>query len=306
MARIRTIKPEFWDDENLANISRDARLFFISMWSHADDAGLCKGNAAYLRSKAFPYDVDMSIDKIKELIEELMRINSIIKFDLEGEQYIFIRTFSTHQKIDKPSLKGAISLDKIRRVLSLSEAPRNFYEYSASIRRIVGAVYGYGKGKEEDKEMEEEEGNKPEGFSSASATYDEVDKSDKGAIIRFIKDHRPNEIFPYTHLWNLFADQYKYKKVKRITRERIETFKARLQEPEFDFIDILTKVSKSTWISKVKWFDFDWIIEKPKNYLGIIEGKYDQDFKEEVIISEPRKTIQDIREEKDRIIRESA
>ncbi len=132
------------------------------------------------------------------------------------------------------------------------------------------------------KENKEEE-YKPAGFASSapSELYKKVDNSDKKAIIDFITEHKPQEIKPYWDLWNLFADQYKYKRVKRITQERIEKFKARLLEPEFDFIDILTKVSKSTWIPKAKWFDFDWIIEKPKNYLGIIEGKYDEPFKDE-------------------------
>lgn len=128
----------------------------------------------------------------------------------------------------------------------------------------------------------EEEEKKPAGFSSAASLelYKMIDKSDTGSIIDFITEHKPQEIKPYWDLWNLFSDQYKYKKVKRITQERIEAFRARLQEPEFDFIEILTKVSKSTWIPKAKWFDFDWIIEKQKNYLGILEGKYDEDFKE--------------------------
>lgn len=132
------------------------------------------------------------------------------------------------------------------------------------------------------KENKEEE-YKPAGIASSalSELYEKLDNSDKRVIIDFITEHKPHEIKPYSDLWNLFADQYKYKRVKRITQERIEKFKDRLLEPEFDFIEILTKVSKSTWINKAKWFDFDWIIQKPKNYLGILEGKYDEPFKDE-------------------------
>jgi len=56
MARIRTIKPEFWDDEKLSLVSRDARLTFIGMWTFSDDYGVVKGASVWLKSKIFPYD----------------------------------------------------------------------------------------------------------------------------------------------------------------------------------------------------------------------------------------------------------
>jgi len=37
MARIRTIKPKFWDNTKLSNVSRDARLTYIGMWVSCDD-----------------------------------------------------------------------------------------------------------------------------------------------------------------------------------------------------------------------------------------------------------------------------
>ena len=38
MARIRSIKPEFWDDRKLAKrASRDARLLYIALWNLADE-----------------------------------------------------------------------------------------------------------------------------------------------------------------------------------------------------------------------------------------------------------------------------
>jgi hypothetical protein len=34
MARIRSIKPEFFTSISIADLSRDARLMFIGMWTH--------------------------------------------------------------------------------------------------------------------------------------------------------------------------------------------------------------------------------------------------------------------------------
>ena len=56
MARSRIIKSEFWDDEKLATVSRDARLTFIGMWNQSDDYGTVKGHHAWLKNKIYPYE----------------------------------------------------------------------------------------------------------------------------------------------------------------------------------------------------------------------------------------------------------
>lgn len=39
MSRIRTIKPAFWTDETIDELSNDAALFFIGIWNFSDDYG---------------------------------------------------------------------------------------------------------------------------------------------------------------------------------------------------------------------------------------------------------------------------
>jgi hypothetical protein len=39
MSRIRTIKPEFWEDEGNGRLSALARLLFIATFNMADDEG---------------------------------------------------------------------------------------------------------------------------------------------------------------------------------------------------------------------------------------------------------------------------
>ncbi len=56
MARTRSIKPEFWNDEKLATIPRDARLTFVGTWTAADDYGVVKGHPLWLKNQIFPYD----------------------------------------------------------------------------------------------------------------------------------------------------------------------------------------------------------------------------------------------------------
>lgn len=102
MARIRTIKPEFWDDEKLASIQRDARLLFIGLWNFADDYGVVKGHPVWLKNRIFPYD-DIKQSTFNEWLAALARIRVIVPFSSGGEQYYYIRNFRTHQKINRPS-----------------------------------------------------------------------------------------------------------------------------------------------------------------------------------------------------------
>lgn len=103
MARIRSIKPEFWDDETLAKISRDARLCYIGLWNHSDDYGVVRGKVVWLRSKLFPYDEDLSLADMRRWISELQDGHWIVPFDSNGELYFFIPNFLKHQNINRPS-----------------------------------------------------------------------------------------------------------------------------------------------------------------------------------------------------------
>lgn len=103
MARNRIIKPDFWDDEKLCKITRDARLTFIGLWNNSDDYGVVKGHPGWLKSRIFPYDEDLSLDILKTWLQSLENIRVIIPFMAHDEKYYFIVNFLRHQTIDKPS-----------------------------------------------------------------------------------------------------------------------------------------------------------------------------------------------------------
>ena len=71
MARIRTIKPEFWTDKKIIRLSRDARLFFIGLWNFADDNGVLEADPLQLKAWIFPVDPDIGIEEIEKLINAL-------------------------------------------------------------------------------------------------------------------------------------------------------------------------------------------------------------------------------------------
>ena len=104
MARIRTLKPEFWTSEQIVACSRDARLFFIGMWTFSDDFGNIPAKSGELRRKIFPGEADLSDQSINELLGQL-QVNKLIQiYEVEGLKYWHVTGWK-HQKIDKPSQK---------------------------------------------------------------------------------------------------------------------------------------------------------------------------------------------------------
>lgn len=102
MPRIRTVKPDLWTDEKLAQISRDARLLFIALFNFADDYGTAKGHPVFLKNQIFPYD-NISLKTFEGWLRELVQIGVIIPFSQNDEKYIFIKNFQKHQVINRPS-----------------------------------------------------------------------------------------------------------------------------------------------------------------------------------------------------------
>lgn len=93
MAKIRGIKPDFWTDEDIADLSIPARLLFIGMWTHACDNGHLDDKPRQLKMKVFPAD---DID-ISPLLVELVQARRIVRED----GTITIPKFAFHQRPHK-------------------------------------------------------------------------------------------------------------------------------------------------------------------------------------------------------------
>jgi hypothetical protein len=99
MARIRTIKPDFWTDEKLTDCSLSARLLFIGTWNFADDAGNLDRSHKQIKARVFPLD---NVD-CEPLLLELITQGLLIEYAVEGKQYLHIKGFEKHQLINRPS-----------------------------------------------------------------------------------------------------------------------------------------------------------------------------------------------------------
>jgi hypothetical protein len=101
MARIRSVKPEFWTDPDVVALPMAARLLFIGSWNHADDYGVLKDDPHRLKLQVLPAD-DIDPD---ELVDMLVESNHLLRrIAPDGTRVLVIRTFCDHQKIDRRSL----------------------------------------------------------------------------------------------------------------------------------------------------------------------------------------------------------
>jgi hypothetical protein len=100
MARIRSIKPEFWSSEQITACSRDARLLFIGLWNFSDDAGRHPFKPQQIKSEIFPGD-DLSLEQIHGLISELSVNGLITGYAVDKVEYFHITGWH-HQKINRP------------------------------------------------------------------------------------------------------------------------------------------------------------------------------------------------------------
>lgn len=99
MARIRSVKPEFWTDEKVVELSFQARLLFIGLWNFADDEGRMVYSPKRIKMQVFPAD---SVD-VSELVGEIQRNGMVQVYVVDGVEYLQINNFAKHQKIDKRS-----------------------------------------------------------------------------------------------------------------------------------------------------------------------------------------------------------
>lgn len=99
MARIRTIKPEFWTDEAVMLCKPLTRLFFIGMWNQADDYGRLDYALMTLKARIFPND-QLEIDALKAMVDELCSNDLLLVYSANGKNYIQITGWH-NQKIDK-------------------------------------------------------------------------------------------------------------------------------------------------------------------------------------------------------------
>lgn len=104
MARIRTVKPEFFTSEQVADCSPTARLLFIGMWCFCDDGGVHPASVKRLKMEVFPADA-MNDKQISGFVDELIKAELLTEFSgNDGKNYWQVTGWH-HQKIEKKNFR---------------------------------------------------------------------------------------------------------------------------------------------------------------------------------------------------------
>jgi len=133
MARIRSIKPEFWTSEQVVECSPTARLLFIGLWNFCDDYGAHPYAPKTIKMQIFPGD-SFKIEQIEGWLSELIVHGLVKTYHVEDIRYLLITGWH-HQRIEKPNRRYP--------------EPILFDDQSANDRRPVGdSSPPEGKGRE--------------------------------------------------------------------------------------------------------------------------------------------------------------
>lgn len=122
IGRIRTIKPGFFFNEELAAMSMATRLFFIGLWTQVDREGRCEDRPSRLKAAIFPYD---DVDA-EEMILELVAGGFLKRYRVDGKRILSIPKFTKHQN---PHFKEVASI--------LPEIPADFIDESIMVQSSV-------------------------------------------------------------------------------------------------------------------------------------------------------------------------
>jgi hypothetical protein len=96
MARIRTIKPEFWSDVKIARLTPLARLLYIAIFNFADDYGRGRYSPKEIAAFAFPEDDDLDA---RPLLQELIDSGRIHLYLDADQRFFHVPNFAKHQYI---------------------------------------------------------------------------------------------------------------------------------------------------------------------------------------------------------------
>lgn len=108
--RIRTVKPEWLEDELLGSCSDAAAKLSIGLLLLADDYGNGRASLAQIAASVWRYQLEQNdganapevLAKASGAFRELVAMHFIGVYEVSGQKYFAIRNWKKHQRVDKP------------------------------------------------------------------------------------------------------------------------------------------------------------------------------------------------------------
>ena len=130
MARLRTLKPGFFLNEDLANLDPIGRLLFAGLWCLADRRGRLEDRPRRIKAELLPYD-DCDVDR---LLTQLHEHGFVLRYASDGRPCLQIINFEKHQQphykepdsiippplghVDGPEITFGVSPEQRTRILA--------------------------------------------------------------------------------------------------------------------------------------------------------------------------------------------
>jgi hypothetical protein len=99
VSRIRSIKPEWLDDELMVSASPEARVLSVALLCLADDYGNGRAGRVWLGARVFP---GMPLETLDRALQVLVSMRYVLLYEVDGQTYYAVRNWEKHQRVDKP------------------------------------------------------------------------------------------------------------------------------------------------------------------------------------------------------------
>jgi len=150
MARIRTIKPEFWTHEDLSALPEATHMLAAALLNHADDEGYFNANPGLVKAACSPLrEPSVSIqDSLKSLCE-IGFITALTSPD--GKRFGLVNNFDLHQRVNRPTPSKIKALGVIP-----DSSPQTHTQLTEDASPERNREQGTGKGREQESSLRSE------------------------------------------------------------------------------------------------------------------------------------------------------
>lgn len=97
MARMRTLKPEFFRSLTLCRVDRGIRLTFAGLWTECDDEGRMVWDPRLVKAALYPLDIAVTEAVVGDDVAQLARIGAVHLYTVKGREYLHIPSWHEHQ-----------------------------------------------------------------------------------------------------------------------------------------------------------------------------------------------------------------
>ncbi|KQV20893.1 MULTISPECIES: hypothetical protein [unclassified Kitasatospora] len=136
MARIRTIKPEFFTSDSLSRVSLTAERTFCGLFSLVDDRGRFRDDARIIYGRLWVTRTEQTQDGVEEDLRQLAEEGLICRYTgCDGKKYLHPVKWLAHQKISNrtesraaacPEHQAELECGGCKRERCPAPAPENF------------------------------------------------------------------------------------------------------------------------------------------------------------------------------------